>query len=262
MRIKGVSGSTLKLMAVCFMAMEHFGRIVIERGILMTLPRGAMSDRDFAFLESMEDVLIAIGRMAFPIFCFFLVEGFLHTKHLKKYVFHLLLFAIISEPVYDLAFYGTGFTMEEQNVLFELLLCLVMMILQQRILQMEGRVKWLFALFIAICAGYMAEVLHLDGGLFGVALVSVFYLFSGKRVTRVFAAALVIIAASCYRVGGGFEFSFSNVLDVCVAMELVSLVLLNFYNHTRGFGWKYFFYLFYPLHLLLFSQVTGVLLEI
>lgn len=53
-----------------------------------------------------------LGRIAFPIFCFLLVEGFFHTHNLKKYILNLGIFALISEPIYDLACAGTLFSFE------------------------------------------------------------------------------------------------------------------------------------------------------
>ena len=56
-----------------------------------------------------------IGRVAFPIYLFLLVEGFVHTKNIKKYIIRLTLFAILSEVPFDMAFWGGFVNMQHQN---------------------------------------------------------------------------------------------------------------------------------------------------
>ncbi len=62
-----------------------------------------------------------LGRIAFPLFCFLIVEGFLHTHDIKKYLRNMLVFAIIAEPIYDFVQTGQLFDLRQQNVMCELL---------------------------------------------------------------------------------------------------------------------------------------------
>lgn len=72
------------------------------------------------------------GGLAFPIFAFLLVEGFLHTRDRKRYLAKLCVFALISEIPFDLALFGTSFYRGYQNVFFTLAIGVaVMMGLEQ-----------------------------------------------------------------------------------------------------------------------------------
>ena len=109
----GLTGNTLKLIAIFTMLIDHIGAAVIEAGILSSNDMARM----MAILETergmqwylADIVLRLIGRLAFPIFCFLLVEGFTHTGNEAKYARNLLLFALISEIPFDLAFFGRLF---------------------------------------------------------------------------------------------------------------------------------------------------------
>lgn len=68
------------------------------------------------------DWLTCIGRIAFPLFAFMIVEGYFHTRNLKKYVLRLLLFAVLSEIPFNLAMGSSIFYPVHQNVLWSFLI--------------------------------------------------------------------------------------------------------------------------------------------
>ena len=88
---------TLKVIAVAAMFVDHFAAM-----FLVGLTAGR-----FGWVYY---VCRFIGRMTAPIMCFFLSEGFIHTSSRKRYIERMALFALISQPFYTLAFYGTVFT--------------------------------------------------------------------------------------------------------------------------------------------------------
>ena len=121
----GLSGTALKYIACITMLIDHIGASCIEAGILLpTLAAGAASCGGIpvSTLLAADRVLRYIGRLAFPIFCFLAVEGFLHTHDVKKYVRRLLLFGLLSEVPFDLAFFRTPFAPQHQNVYWTLAL--------------------------------------------------------------------------------------------------------------------------------------------
>ena len=86
---QGISGYWLKVIAVISMLIDHTSAVILEQ-----IPG----------LENPAFLMRIIGRLAFPIYCFLLVEGFYHTRSRAKYAGRLFLFALISEVPFDLAF--------------------------------------------------------------------------------------------------------------------------------------------------------------
>ena len=65
-------------------------------------------------------VFTAIGRLAFPIFALLTAVGFMYTANIFRYGIRLFLLALLSEPIFDYAFFGTFFYPDRQNVFFTL----------------------------------------------------------------------------------------------------------------------------------------------
>lgn len=94
----GVSGFSLKIIACIAMLIDHIGAVVVLVGVgsknLASLGPNIM----LYYYSRM------IGRIAFPIFAFLVVEGFVHTRDIKKYALRMLIFSLISQIPYNLAF--------------------------------------------------------------------------------------------------------------------------------------------------------------
>ena len=112
---KGISGSTVKIIAVIAMLIDHTAAVVMIRQIMARgFQEAAVGGQSRLFDWLMENgvlfygyqIMRMIGRLGFPIFCFLLVEGFQRTRDVKKYALRLGLFALISELPFDLAVTG------------------------------------------------------------------------------------------------------------------------------------------------------------
>lgn len=88
----GISAAVLKWIAVVTMVIDHFAA-----SVYWLLPR-----YDFGVYNIMRK----IGRIAFPIYCFLLVEGFFHTRSRARYLRNCFLFALVSEIPFDMAILG------------------------------------------------------------------------------------------------------------------------------------------------------------
>lgn len=231
---RGLSGTALKGIACVTMLIDHVGASCLENGFLSApaAPAG---------LAALDLVLRLIGRLAFPIFCFLLVEGFLHTHDVKKYIGRLFLFGLLSEVPFDLAFFKTPFHWGNQNVYWTLALGMLAMALLQKSEDADGNAAWTGRLAALACA-VVAQLAGTDYGAIGVALIVALYLTRNDRRYQCILGAVLML----------FEIT-----------APLAFVLLWFYNGERGRcpQWaKWAFYGFYPVHLTLLALVTNLLL--
>src|SRR3712207_2561951 len=126
---RGFSGSTLKIIAVICMLIDHIAAILILMGIFYkVIPCKNINPN----ISGIYFFMRAIGRVCFPIFCFLLVEGYVHTSDKKKYALRMFIFALISEIPFNLAFANKAILPASRlnNVFFTLFLGIVLMYFQ------------------------------------------------------------------------------------------------------------------------------------
>lgn len=236
-RLRGLTGNELKLIACLCMVCDHIGYVLIENGVLY----GRNPDYWALAIATPEGqhwllaakVLRIIGSLAFPIFAYMLVEGFLHTKNLRNYLRNLLLCALVSEVPFDLACYHTWFYPFYQNVCFTLFLGVVTMWLMKKAM----RISFVLSLLAAALMAGAAWLIRCDYGAVGIGLIALLWLMRKDHTAQMWLGAVL----------SGLQ----SVAYYCAAA--LAFVPLHFYNGRRGTApMKYFFYLFYPLHLLAF----------
>ena len=244
----GISGYWLKMIAVITMLIDHSAATILER-ILVQMPSWAPATVDnWEQWYRLDLLLRGIGRMAFPIYCFLLVEGFHYTHSRRKYAARLFVFALISEVPFDMALNQSVLEFSYNNVFCTLFLGLLVIMAADWVMERFssdnltseiGRITLLVVIGMVGCA-LASYVISCDYGASGVIAIYIMYLLRSKRELG-FALAVVSLGV------------FSGELEL---LALLMLIPLHFYNGTRGKQHKYFFYAFYPLHLLLLALIA------
>ena len=238
------SGTALKTIACITMLVDHIGASCIEAGILMPgLDVGTLSQDTLSAypLYRLDMVLRFTGRLAFPLFCFLLVEGFIHTHDVRRYVQRLLLFGLLSEVPFDLAFFRTPFAPQHQNVYWTLALGVLAMAGLKRFEKENGLPGWQGLVWAGGCAA-LALAANTDYHAIGVLIICALYMARTDRKRQCLAGALL------------FSFELTAPL---------AFVLVWFYNGQRGACsplQKKAFYWFYPVHLLVLAMITNLVL--
>lgn len=172
-------------------------------------------------------LLRCVGRISFPIFAFLIVEGFLYTKNLKKYARRLFVFALISEFPFDFAFFN-GVYIGHQNVIFTFTIAILIMYIDKKYGRKAGAIA-------TVALGLTAEFLRFDYGMFGVLLVMIFYWTYDKFYNRLIISSGVL----------------GLLVESYQRFDLLAIIPIALYNGKKGINAKYFFYVFYPGHLVI-----------
>lgn len=227
MKIKFLAQEHLKLLACGLMLLDHIGYINIFPGLYGELR--------------------VIGRLAFPIFCFLLCEGFSHTKDRKRYLVRLAFAALLSEIPFDLMLYGY-LTFAAQNVMVTLFLGLLMASFMEKTDKL-----WLKVLLIApfYC---IAQLVNCDYEGVGILMIAIFLLIKdfGKwnlpiQTALLFAVSLLL---------NGMRLNLFGIVIPMQVFSVFAMVPIALYNgrkitHSPAIQWS--FYLFYPVHMAILS---------
>ena len=236
---KNMYSDVLKIIAMICMVIDHSAVALMK----LALDAPMWAGMPFEKLEFIFHLARQIGRVSFPIFCFFIVEGFFKTKNRVRYLERLLLFAMLSEIPFDLALRGT-LTLQKQNTMFTLAIGLATIWGMQKVERKYMATGWegMSQLMILLLGCGSAWICRTDYSYQGIALIAIFYLFREKRWCACLLGYLCMISEP---------------------FSITAFLLLLFYNGKRwkaGKSWQYAFYLFYPLHLTVLYVVRMLLL--
>ena len=248
----GLTSFQIKVIAIIIMFIDHFAASCVYKYIMAQ--RIPFSNNSSEPIIRMYRIMRNIGRMAFPIFIFFLIIGFIHTKSKWKYLIRLFIFSLIAEIPFDLALHQTSFTLKNgiiefyyQNVFFTLTLGFIAIFIIDTCRE-KIPVKWLWIFFVPLItfAFYkLGDFLRVDYRGWGVVAIIGCYLL--KEYPQI--GAILVCSILSYKLGGYEKYCF------------YSLIPIFLYNGKRGYDMKWFFYAFYPCHLL-FIFIVDLIMRI
>lgn len=264
-----LSANLLKSIAVVTMFIDHFTVVFLTR-FAQNMNFGSLSTDSLSVYDKYYFLGRAVGRLAFPLFAFFVAEGMFYTRDRKKYLERLFLFAIISEIPFDFGIFGNWLDSHSSNVIFTLFLgggaiYLSELVLGKIIINGDnGRrllcddpdsntknvpfpLKVIIASLICFCAIYLGNYFNTDYSAAGVSIIIIDYFFMyelraftgySERAGRLIGFLLSIAVLTL----------FSSALEIVAVSDIIFIML---YNGKRGRQQRYFFYIFYPAHLFL-----------
>lgn len=217
-KLPTLNGSTLKTIAVISMVIDHCAYF------LMT-----SDTRQY-------EVMRCLGRIAFPVFAFLAVEGFLHTRNRMHYLHTLLGFAVVSEVPWLLLNGNDG----THNVLFTLALGVTTLIFLDKLIKSNRTLS----ISVVLVMAYLAYYLGVDYDWRGMLMMAIFFILKSKGVSHSpFSRVLQLV------------FSFPLMMHYGIVGAMLACTVLFMYDGSRGFIQgsvaKYGFYAIYPVHLLL-----------
>ena len=177
-----------------------------------------------------------VGRIAFVLFSFMLVEGFLHTHNLQKYLLRIFIFALLSELPFDLALYHTAINPNGQNVMVTLFIALLVLAGMERFAA-DPIMKAI--ILLAGCGA--AAVLRTDYSYNGIILIAIFYLLYEQKVL------LYLLLFLYFILWGGLETYATLALPFCMLYQP---------DKAEKPLPRFLCYGFYPVHLLVLWGIS------
>ena len=181
-----------------------------------------------------------LGRIAFPIFAFAISEGYKHTRNLKNYILRIGIFAVLLQIPSWIFSYNYPL-----NIFFTLFtgLCLISVLKNKNV---NDVVKIIFTIMIF----FITRKINLDYGLYGFFTILIFTFYRENKVKMII--NFVILNIINIVRPNIFDLDFTQIYS------LLALIPIILYNGERGKNWKYFFYLFYPLHFLVIEGIKKI----
>lgn len=200
----------------------------------------------YVYEPSTNFVTLYMGRISFPLFAFLITEGYVHTSNIKKYLKRLIIFGCISQIPFMIfrTYVGNWIKL---NIMFTFILGLMAITIFDKI---ENKFISIPLVILTIIGGNLFQV---DYGAYGVLLVFILYLFKNKKVFLTISYIGVIL----------LHYYFSGCLNISYIFNIIftifPIIIILLYNGKQGRKVKYFFYWFYPIHLIIIDIIGYIL---
>lgn len=233
---KVLTANKLKMFAIIVMFLDHF--------VTAFLPHN----------EPVSLIFRMFGRIAAPVFCFFIAEGYHHTSNLMKYLTRLLIFALISHFPYSLAFFGLSTFDSTYNIFFRttsVIWPLAMGLIALTVIKDKKTNIGIKFVVLALCCSLSYTA---NWNFTAVLWVVVFGVFHGNFLKQIigFCAVGIVcwLALNFYRFGF-FHEAYPQWFQLGIFLAIPLLAMYNGSQGKKSLAMKYLFYVFYPLHLIL-----------
>ena len=186
-----------------------------------------------AVLYPQLQILRIIGRISFPLFAYLLVLGMESTRNIRNYFIRLFIFALISQIPFSLA---VGFDPLSLNIFFTLSFGLLFVYYFKKN-------SW-----IAFIPIFLSFLLPFDYSIYGIAIIGCMYILNKNMK---FGTGLLILLNGIFLLPWNSQFLSLLALPFIILHNNGTLDLTKYTdNEFRMPLWrKYFFYVYYPLHL-------------
>ena len=234
-RSRGLDGGALKCIAAALMLTDHVGAILLPEVL----------------------ALRCVGRLAFPIFAFFIAEGYAHTRDFGRYFRRLAILAVVSEIPFNLE-NGAVFDLTRQNVLWTFCLALLTLRGLEALGRERGFGRWA-GCGLVLAAGFAAgELLRTDYGGWGVVTVALLYLCRDGKYAKLW-LLLAMAAVNGLGMGSLTMPVFGGEMPIQI-FAVAALPVIWLYNGRPGVNrrWRWAFYAFYPAHLLVLEGIQAL----
>ena len=232
----------LKIIAVTTMFIDHIAAII-------GLDYFGALQLDWLYI-----VMRSIGRISFPIFAFFVAEGWKYTKNKTKYFLYILIFAIISQPIY---YFALNEQLFELNILFTFCISILLFVIIDNIKQYKSLTFiYICSIFAILMVVFMLDAMGItiSYGVYGVLLPLIFYILYNSNFPyhKLILWIIVAIAMILHWLIFYLVNPTCDILSFYTLFALLSIPVLLLYNGQKGkYSLKWFFYIFYPTHLLI-----------
>lgn len=212
-----MSAFSLKLLAFILMVIDHIGLVFFPDVALYRL----------------------IGRLSFPLFAWTIANGAYHTHNPQDYFMRLCLFAALSQVPYIYMVRTVAPDFWGLNIFFTLAVGFL------AITVFRSTMPLIIKLLLLLLLIFVAYALSMDYGAYGVLIIILFYLFFYNKLQLFIWLAITTVSFS---VLGLFQHNFINTIRFC---GLGAYFFIATYNQKKGYNAQYFFYIAYPLHMVI-----------